>query len=75
MSYFHFIVHLILYNYINLWVISLVTVGGNSTSAKSEGTNGQDKNDGCYSRKRWFGMEIFIGGALTWCFISSHLFI
>uniref|UniRef100_A0A2N9HEA3 Bifunctional inhibitor/plant lipid transfer protein/seed storage helical domain-containing protein n=1 Tax=Fagus sylvatica TaxID=28930 RepID=A0A2N9HEA3_FAGSY len=50
-------------------------VGGNSTSAKREGTSGQDKNDGCYSRKRWFGMEILIGGALTWCFISSHLFI
>ncbi|KAK4591640.1 hypothetical protein RGQ29_016180 [Quercus rubra] len=43
--------------------------------AKSEGTSGQDKNEGCYGPKRWFGMEIVIGRALTWCFISSHLFI
>ncbi|KAK4591614.1 hypothetical protein RGQ29_016157 [Quercus rubra] len=49
--------------------------GGSSASAKSEGTSGQDKNEGCYGQKRWFGMEIVIGGVLTWCFISSHLFI
>ncbi|KAM3734201.1 hypothetical protein ACB098_11G196400 [Castanea mollissima] len=44
-------------------------------SAKSEGTIGQDKNEGYYDQMREFGMEIVIGGALTWCFIGSHLFI
>ena len=44
-------------------------------SAKSEGTSGQDKNEGSYGPKRWFGMEFVIGGALTWYFINSHLFI
>ena len=60
---------------LNLWVISLATSIRSSTCAKSEGTSGQDKNEGCYGPKRWFGMEIVIGRALTWCFISSHLFI
>ncbi|KAM4073137.1 hypothetical protein ACB094_11G194900 [Castanea mollissima] len=49
--------------------------GGSSTGAKSEGATGQDKNEGCYGPKRWFEMEIGISGALTWCFITSHLFI
>ncbi|KAL4601461.1 hypothetical protein ACB092_11G275200 [Castanea dentata] len=48
---------------------------GSSTSAKSEGSIGQDKNEGCYGQKREFGMEIVIGGALTWYIIGSHLFI
>ncbi|KAG2671493.1 hypothetical protein I3843_13G000500 [Carya illinoinensis] len=44
------------------------TVGGE--------TSGQDKNDGCCSRKKkWFGQDIFAGRFLIWCFISSHLFI
>ena len=34
-------------NYLNLWVISLAIGGGSSTSAKSEGTSGQDKNESC----------------------------
>ncbi|KAK7827291.1 protein yls3 [Quercus suber] len=34
-------------NYLNLWVISLAICGGSSTSAKSEGTSGQDKNESC----------------------------
>ena len=42
-------------------------------SAKSERTSAQDKNESCYGSKRWFGMEIFIGRALTWYFINSHL--
>ena len=62
-------------NYLNLWTISLTSGGGSSTYAKSEGTSGLDKNEDCYGPKRWFGMEIVIGGAFTWCFISSHLFI
>ena len=62
-------------NFLNLWVIYLATSVGSSASAKSEGTTGQDKNEGCYGQKRWFKMEIVIRGALTWCFIHSHLFI
>ena len=62
-------------NYLNLWTISLASGGGSSTNAKSEGTSGLYKNEGCYGPKRWFGMEFVIGRALTWCFINSHLFI
>ncbi|KAF3954168.1 hypothetical protein CMV_020451 [Castanea mollissima] len=35
---------------------------GSSASAKSEGTIGQDKNEGCYGQKRWLRMEIVIAG-------------
>ncbi|KAL0006578.1 hypothetical protein SO802_008080 [Lithocarpus litseifolius] len=47
-------------NFLNLWIIYLATGVGSSASAKSEGTIDQDKNEGCYGQKRWFGMEIVI---------------
>lgn len=51
------------------------SAGGGSTSGRSEGTSGQGKNYGCFSGKRWFGMEIAAGGIFIWCIINSHLFI
>ena len=46
----------------------MATGVGSSASAKSEGTNGLDKNEVCYDQKRWFGMETIIGRALNMVF-------
>ncbi|KAF5445811.1 hypothetical protein F2P56_031499 [Juglans regia] len=56
--------------------VSNCPVGGRSVSGRTEETSGQDKNDGCCSRKKkWFGQDIVARGFLIWCFISSNLFI